>query len=197
MVAMATYIFHRLILGKVKIDIFFCLNGYIFRIYFYRNVYRFVFFLRFLLNVLVNNFSVMSGQSHGFLSITSTFGELTCLAQGHNTGTRVRIKLLTYCSGIQGPNHKATGSLEMFIEKSSMFYMVFVQITEFDWLSGRQTGLFLEKMFKKLPRNHKVDEVVTFHTCLWHYPLLKFCFSQVRTLVAMATFFTVVVTPGQ
>ena len=27
MVAMATYFFHRLIMGKVKIDIIFCLNG--------------------------------------------------------------------------------------------------------------------------------------------------------------------------
>ena len=27
MVARATYIFHRLIMGKAKIDIFFCLNG--------------------------------------------------------------------------------------------------------------------------------------------------------------------------
>ena len=29
---------------------------------------------------------------------------------------------------------------EMFIELSSMFRMVFAQITEFDWLSGRQKG---------------------------------------------------------
>ena len=38
LVAMATYIFHRRIMGKVKIDIFFCLMG-IFGIYFNRKVY--------------------------------------------------------------------------------------------------------------------------------------------------------------
>ena len=47
------------------------------------------------------------------------------------------------------------------------------------------------KMFKTLLKIHKVDEAVTFHTCLLHYPLHKLCFccDQVRTLVAMATFF--------
>ena len=48
-----------------------------------RLIYKFViyisclFVLRF--NVPVNNFSVMSGQSHRFLGITSTFGELSAL----------------------------------------------------------------------------------------------------------------------
>ena len=36
------------------------------------------------LHVPVNNFSVMSGQSHRFLGITCTFGGVECLAQGHN-----------------------------------------------------------------------------------------------------------------
>ena len=36
-------------------------------------------------NVPVNNFSVMSGQSHRFLSFNQYSGELMCLAQGHNT----------------------------------------------------------------------------------------------------------------
>ena len=36
-------------------------------------------------NVPVNNFSVMLGRSQGFLGIISTFGELMCPAQGHNT----------------------------------------------------------------------------------------------------------------
>ena len=38
MVAMATYSSHRLIMGKVEICIFFCLNGDIW-IFFYKNVY--------------------------------------------------------------------------------------------------------------------------------------------------------------
>ena len=33
MVAMATYIFNRLIMGKVKIDNFFCLNRYIWNLF--------------------------------------------------------------------------------------------------------------------------------------------------------------------
>ena len=36
--------------------------------------------------------------------------------------------------------------------------MTFVQIGEFDWLSGRQKGLILVKMFKNLLRNHMGDE---------------------------------------
>ena len=58
----------------------------------------------------------------------------------------------------------------------------------------------LENMLNKfLLKNLKVDEGVTLHTCLWHYPLHKlyFCFGKIRTLVAMATFFIVVAMPGQ
>ena len=44
-------------------------------------------FVSFLLNVPVNNFSVMSGRSRRFLGITSTFGRLMYLAQGQNTAT--------------------------------------------------------------------------------------------------------------
>ena len=63
---------------------------------------------------------------------------------------------------------------EMFIEKSSMFHITFVQIGVFDWLSGRQKGSIFVKMFKNLLlRNHKVDEAETWHTCLGHYPLQK------------------------
>ena len=36
-------------------------------------------------SVHFNNFSVMSGRSHRFLGITSTFLGVKCLAQGHNT----------------------------------------------------------------------------------------------------------------
>ena len=65
----------------------------------------------------------------------------------------------------------------MFIEKSSTFHMTFVQIGEFDWLSGRQKGSIFVKMFKNLLlRNHIGDEAGTWHTCLGHYPLQKLCF---------------------
>ena len=57
---------------------------------------------------------------------------------------------------------------EMFIEKSSTFHMIFVQISEFDWLSGRQKGSIFVKTFKNLPRNQKWDEAETWHTCLGH-----------------------------
>ena len=40
-----------------------------------------------MLNVPVNNFAVMLGRSHRFLDITSTFGGLICLAQGHKLGS--------------------------------------------------------------------------------------------------------------
>ena len=56
----------------------------------------------------------------------------------------------------------------MFIEKSSTFHMTFVQIGEFDWLSGLQKGSIFVKMFKNLLRNHMGDEAETWHTCLGH-----------------------------
>ena len=67
---------------------------------------------------------------------------------------------------------------EMFIELSSRFYMTFVQIGVFDWLSGRQKGQFSKKKtFKNLLlRNHMEDVAETWHTCLGHYPLQKLCF---------------------
>ena len=43
--------------------------------------------------------------------------------------------------------------------------MTFVQIGEFDWLSGRQKGLIFVKMFKNLLlRNRKEDKAETWHT---------------------------------
>ena len=52
-----------------------------------------------MLNVSVNNFSVMLGLSHGSLGITSTLGGGgggggggKCLSQGHNTATRVGLE---------------------------------------------------------------------------------------------------------
>ena len=55
--------------------------------------------------------------------------------------------------------------------------MTFVEIGEFDWLSGRQKGSIFVKMFKNLLlRNHMGDEAETWHTCLGHWPLHKFCF---------------------
>ena len=45
---------------------------------------------------------------------------------------------------------------ELFIEYSSTFRMTFVQIGEFDWLSGLLKGSIFVKMFKYLLlRNHK------------------------------------------
>ena len=63
-----------------------------------------------MLNVPVNNFSVMSGRSHRFLGITSTFffwGGGICLAQGHNTATPVGLEPPTSGSGVRGVNHRA------------------------------------------------------------------------------------------
>ena len=68
-----------------------------------------------------------------------------------------------------------------------MFHMTFVQIGEFDWLSGRQKGQFLVvgaakgsifvKIFKILPlRNRKENEAETWHTCKGHRPLQNLCF---------------------
>ena len=57
---------------------------------------------------------------------------------------------------------------EMFIELSSTFHMTFVQIGEFDWLSGRQKGSIFVKKFKNLLRNHMGDEAEFWHTCLGH-----------------------------
>ena len=59
-----------------------------------------------------------------------------------------------------------------------MFHIIFVQIGVFyDWLSGRQKVSIFIKMFKNLLLiNHMKDEAETWHTCLGHYPLQKFCF---------------------
>ena len=55
--------------------------------------------------------------------------------------------------------------------------MTFVQIHEFDWLSGRQKGPIFVKKFKNLLlRNHIGDEAETWQTCLGHNPLHKFFF---------------------
>ena len=60
--------------------------------------------------------------------------------------------------------------------------MTFVQIGEFNWLSGRQKGSFFVKIFKILPlRIRKENEAETWHTCKGHY-------SRIRTLVAMVTY---------
>ena len=50
-----------------------------------------------------------------------------------------------------------------------MFHTTFVQLDEFDWLSGRQKGSIFVIMFKNLLlRNHKGDEAETWITCLGH-----------------------------
>ena len=47
--------------------------------------------------------------------------------------------------------------------------MIFVQIGEFDWLSGRQNGSIFLKMFKNLLLKNSIeDEAETWHTCLGH-----------------------------
>ena len=55
--------------------------------------------------------------------------------------------------------------------------MTFVQIGEFDLLSGRQKGLIFVKLFKNLHlKNHIGNEAETLHTCLGHWLLHKLCF---------------------
>ena len=54
--------------------------------------------------------------------------------------------------------------------------MTFVQIGEFDWLSGRQKGPIFVKIFKILLSNRKEDEAETWHTCIGYCSLQKLCF---------------------
>ena len=66
---------------------------------------------------------------------------------------------------------------EMFIEWSSTFYLTFVQIGVFDWLSWRQKGSIFVKMFKNFLLTNRIeDEAEIWHTCLGHYPLQKLYF---------------------
>ena len=58
---------------------------------------------------------------------------------------------------------------EMFIEYFAMFRTTFVQIGEFDWLSGWLKGsIFVKIMFKYLLRNHKGEGAKTLHTYKGH-----------------------------
>ena len=58
--------------------------------------------------------------------------------------------------------------LNFFLQKC-LLSTTFVQIGEFDWLSGRQKGSIFVKMFKNLLlRNHMGDEAETWHTCSGH-----------------------------
>ena len=70
------YIFKIALVASEKVSIAFL---YVLSIFWFRGQLKFVFFvvffLLFLLNVPVNNFSVMLRRSHLFLGITSTFGE--------------------------------------------------------------------------------------------------------------------------
>ena len=55
--------------------------------------------------------------------------------------------------------------------------MTFVQIGEFDLLSGQQKGSIFVKIFKILPlTNRKENEAETWHTCKGHRPLQNLCF---------------------
>ena len=49
-----------------------------------------------------------------------------------------------------------------------MFHTTFVEIGEFDWLSGRQKVSIFVKIIKNLLRNHMGDVAETWHTCLGH-----------------------------
>ena len=66
----------------------------------------------------------------------------------------------------------------MIIEHSSTFHMTFVQIAEFDWLSGRHKGFVFLKIFKNLLLgNYKGDEVAYFVYMLMTFkPLRELCF---------------------
>ena len=58
-----------------------------------------------------------------------------------------------------------------------MFHITFVQISVFDWLSGRQKGSIFVKMFKNLLfRNRMEDGAETWHTWVGHYLLQKLWF---------------------
>ena len=73
-----------------------------------------------------------------------------------------------------------------------MFQMTFILIAYFDWLLGPQKGqIFEKKIFKNLLlRNCLLYEADTLHIYVPGISLYKkcFCSSQIRTLVAMATF---------
>ena len=82
---------------------------------------------------------------------------------------------------------------EMFIEKSSTFYKIFVQIVEFGWLPGAQKMFIFAKMLKNLLlRNHKVDEAVSLaYILLKDFSLYISCVfytGRLRTLIAMTTY---------
>ena len=64
-----------------------------------------------LLNVPVNNFSVMSGRSHRFLDFNQYSRELMCLAQGHNTVTLVEIEPRTSRFGVRRSTTRPPRSL--------------------------------------------------------------------------------------
>ena len=77
-------------------------------------------------NIPVNNFSVMLGQSYRFLGVNQCTGELICLAQGHNMVPPVGIIPRTsLCSDALPLHHNAprtfviqrTTSFELYHEK--------------------------------------------------------------------------------
>ena len=70
---------------------------------------------------------------------------------------------------------------EMFIEYSSTFHKTFVQIGEFDWLSGRLKGSILVKMFRmKLKLGILARDIALYKSSVFY-------FRRIRTLVAMTT----------
>ena len=73
-----------------------------------------------------------------------------------------------------------------------MLHVVFVQITEFDWLPGRQSVNLKKKIFSETIRWMKLLLFIHAYGIILYINCI-FCFGQ----VAMAIFFIVVVIPGQ
>ena len=85
-----------------------------FRYKLHQKYYNFCFFVL-MLNVPVNNFSVMSGRSHRFLDIISIFRGVNVLAQGHNTA-EVGKEPPTSRSGVRDSTTMTPRSITIFIE---------------------------------------------------------------------------------
>ena len=71
-----------------------------------------------------------------------------------------------------------------------MFQMTFILIAYFDWLLGPRKGQILKRIFKNiLLRNCLLNEAdITYMFLALASTKNVFCSSQIRTLVAMATF---------
>ena len=77
-----------------------------------------------MLNIPVNNFSVMLGQSHHFLGITSTFRGVNVSAQGHNMA-EVGIEPQTSRSGVRDSTTRPPRSPQIKDENGVIMVRVF------------------------------------------------------------------------